>query len=317
MDYRAVFSSIPLPATLIDAAGLIVDVNQAFLDWARDLGRDLRREDRIGRPVTDFSGMHVPQQVFASFIERLLNEHQPQHLQWEGQLEDGHLVWGEVCGQVILDEGGRLKGAIILREDVTAEVLRERRQQLSQRLRDEIWRMQGADDMERVMVAVQAGLHNLGLPIDDCGVNLVDGSSDPPNVQFHSMTAEGTWRPTGYGDGSDIVLQLWREGQIAYRRDLMQEDEFTEASQIEGLFHRRVRSVIDVPFAYGTLAVNSSRPHAFNDMDIEILQEMAQVLSEAFDRLADIDALRQSEQRYRATVSQIADAVVLIDRETQ
>ncbi|HCV23492.1 MAG TPA: hypothetical protein DGN59_08530, partial [Candidatus Latescibacteria bacterium] len=56
---------------------------------------------------------------------------------------------------MIHDQDGTLVGAIILREDVTQEVIRERRQQLSQRLRDEIWRMRDADDMGRVMVAVQ------------------------------------------------------------------------------------------------------------------------------------------------------------------
>ena len=62
-------------------------------------------------------------------------------------------------------------------------------------------------------------------------MNLVDDSGESPSVQFHSMTAEGTWRPTGHGDGAEIVLQLWREGQIAYRRDLMQEDELAEAAR--------------------------------------------------------------------------------------
>lgn len=315
MDYRAVFRAIPMPATLIDPTGIIIDVNQAFLDWARGLGRDLRREDRIGHPVTEFSGIFEGQQEFDSLIGRVLAEQDTQQLRWEGRLEDGHLMWGDIRGQAIFDADGTLAGAIILREDVTAEVLRERRQQLSQRLRDEIWRIQDADDMERVMVAVQAGLRSLGLPIDDCGVNLIDGSSDPPDVQFHSMTAEGTWRPTGYGGGAEIVLEIWRQGEVAYRRDLAEQDAYDEAPQIEGLFQRRVRSVVDVPFAHGTLAVNSPRPDAFSETDIDILKEMAQVLAEAFDRLADQDALRQSEQRYRATVSQIADAVLLIDRQ--
>jgi PAS domain S-box-containing protein len=43
---------------------------------------------------------------------------------------------------------------------------------------------------------------------------------------------------------------------------------------------------------------------------------MGQALSAAFDRLSAIEALRQSEGRYRAMVSQIAEAVLLIDLET-
>ena len=84
------------------------------------------------------------------------------------------------------------------------------------------------------------------------------------------MTAEGTWRPAGHGEGSKIILQIWRQGEIAYRRDLAAKDEHREASQIEGLFQRPVRSVIDVPFAQGTLAVNSPRPNAFSETDVDI-----------------------------------------------
>ncbi|MEE3335341.1 MAG: hypothetical protein VX255_03020, partial [Candidatus Latescibacterota bacterium] len=47
--------------------------------------------------------------------------------------------------------GWHTGGAIILREDVTQEEIRGRRQQLSQRLRDEIWRMRDADDMGRAV----------------------------------------------------------------------------------------------------------------------------------------------------------------------
>ncbi|MBT7452858.1 MAG: PAS domain S-box protein [Gemmatimonadetes bacterium] len=316
MDYQSVFSSIPMPATLIDMQGRIVDVNDAFLEWARGMGHDLRKQDRIGHQITDFSGVFEEQRQLVVFINDLLEGKGAQHLRWEGRVEDGHLIWGDIRGQVVSDGDGNLVGAVILREDVTEEVLQERRQLLLHRLRDEILRMRDAHDTQQVMVAVQDGLRSLGIPMDDCGVNLVDDSVDPPVVQFHSMTAEGTWRPTGHGEGSKIIPHIWRQGEIAYRRDLMAEDEHGEAPQIEGLFQRSVRSVIDVPFAHGTLAVNSPRPNAFSETDLDILTEMAQALSEAFDRLSAIEALRQSEGRYRAMVSQIAEAVLLIDLET-
>jgi PAS domain S-box-containing protein len=270
MDYHSVFSSIPMPATLIDMQGRIVDVNEAFLEWARGMGRDLRKQDRIGHHVTDFSGVFEEQHQFVVFVNDLLEGKGQQHLRWEGRVEDGHLIWGDIRGQVVRDSDGNLAGAVILREDVTKAVLQQRRQLLLHRLRDEILRMRDAHDTQAVMVAVQDGLRSLGVPMDDCGVNLVDDSVDPPVVRFHSMTAEGTWCPAGHGEGSKIILQIWRQGEIAYRRDLAAKDEHREASQIEGLFQRPVRSVIDVPFAQGTLAVNSPRPNAFSETDVDI-----------------------------------------------
>ena len=164
MDDATVFAAIPMPATLIDTEGLIVDVNEIFLEWARSMGRDLRKEDRIGHHVAEFSGVFEEREQFVDFIVKLLGEQRSQQLRWEGRPEDGHLVWGDIRGQVIHDQDGTLVGAIILREDVTQEVIRERRQQLSQRLRDEIWRMRDADDMGRVMVAVQSTF-TLHLPV--------------------------------------------------------------------------------------------------------------------------------------------------------
>ncbi|MFH1569127.1 MAG: PAS domain-containing protein, partial [Gemmatimonadota bacterium] len=54
LDYAAVFDAIPVAATLIDAQGIVLDVNQAFLALARRAGRDLQARDRVGRHVSDF-----------------------------------------------------------------------------------------------------------------------------------------------------------------------------------------------------------------------------------------------------------------------
>ena len=99
MDYHSVFSSVPMPATLIDMEGKIVDVNEAFLEWARGMGRDLRKQDRIGHHVTDFSGVFEEQRQFVVFVNDLLEGKGEQHLRWEGRVEDGHLIWGDIRGR--------------------------------------------------------------------------------------------------------------------------------------------------------------------------------------------------------------------------
>ena len=54
-DYTMAFDAIPLPATLIDANGIVVDVNSAFLNFAYSHGREIRREDRIGGHIASFA----------------------------------------------------------------------------------------------------------------------------------------------------------------------------------------------------------------------------------------------------------------------
>jgi len=51
--------------------------------------------------------------------------------------------------------------------------------------------------------------------------------------------------------------------------------------------------VLDVPFAYGTLALNSTEAHAFWPQHIDILRELADTLSEGFQRAEDLAALQE------------------------
>ena len=51
-----------------------------------------------------------------------------------------------------------------------------------------------------------------------------------------------------------------------------------------------IRSVIDVPFSHGTLAINSEEPDAFSPADITYMERLGGLLSEAFRRLRDIEA---------------------------
>ena len=51
-----------------------------------------------------------------------------------------------------------------------------------------------------------------------------------------------------------------------------------------------IRSVIEVPFSYGRLAINSEEPDAISPADIIYLERLGCLLSEAFRRLRDIEA---------------------------
>jgi PAS domain S-box-containing protein len=169
--------------------------------------------------------------------------------------------------------------------------------EVADRVREEIWKMRDSRDMKRVLIAVQDGLLKLGIPFTDCGVNMVDRTADPPSVRFYNMTQERQWFQAKPDDpGGAVILQIWKTGTVAYRRDLDAEDLYEEAARIEWGYEHHIRSVVDVPFSHGTLAVNSTRPNAFSERDIEILQEFVQVLSEGFTRSEDLRTLERRNQ---------------------
>ena len=192
-------------------------------------------------------------------------------------------------------------------------------------IRNEIWNMKSSEDMERILEAVQNGLRELDVSVYNCRVNLVDNRSEPPSVMVHAMTQEGSWidfldtdtdlssvmlhamNREGYWSeskepGRDVIIKIWRSQEVAYRRDLEVEDLYRETLWPD---HRtdQIRCAIDVPFAQGTLAVNSLKPEAFSQRDIEVLEEMAQALSQGFTRTEDLLNL---EQRNRDLEHEIA-----------
>ncbi len=59
-NYRSTFEALALPATVIDPDGVIIDVNNAFLDLARRHKPSLQRQDRLGRPIWEFAGEQDP-----------------------------------------------------------------------------------------------------------------------------------------------------------------------------------------------------------------------------------------------------------------
>jgi signal transduction histidine kinase/DNA-binding response OmpR family regulator len=314
VDYAAVFQSLPSPATLVNCQGIILDLNQAFLEHAHSKGVYIARADRIGKSVFDFS---TPEECL--LLENLLEETwrtgRSRSLQRYTPALIGRSVFVEVSSSAIRNEEGEIEGALLIRSVVTDETLQKDRRKVMDQLRDAIWSMQQSDDMGQVMDVVQRGLHHLSLPFNAYSVNVLDDNQNPSSVTFYFADASSAWkwRVTESREGTQHVINFWREHKIVYRRDLLGEDNYAEGHlKRQGI----IRSVIDIPFSYGTLAVNSTLPNAFDEIDIEFLMEMAGALDEGFRRREDLQRLEQSaswakELATRAEAANIAKSQFL------
>jgi len=178
-----------------------------------------------------------------------------------------------------------------------------KRQQVLSRVREEVWKMEDPKDMDEVLIAIRKGLEVLGIPFQDCDVNVID-PSDPSWVRFSTMTPQEEWIEAGTERGAGIIHHIWQEGKVAYRRDLTTEDIYQESPQLERIFGHAVRSVIDIPFSHGTLAVNSLEANAFSEPHIRDLQSLAEVLSEGFQRLEDLQELEERNRELEAEITE-------------
>jgi len=296
VDYLQVFDSIPLPATLIDAQSVVVNVNQAFLGMAHSYGIHIRKEDRIGGHISSFSVSEEERTRFKVFTDELFRTGKEQHRLWSGKDSLGQERFWDIHASVIRDTVGEMTGALILREDITERKWQEAQQTALHRVRDEIWKMSTSKDIKSVLVAVRESLMALNIPFSNCGINIGDWRSDTLTFHSHNMTMVGEWFVQTDPHETEVLRRIGEGGEVAYRRDLNTKDVYGERERIAADWGERIRSVVDIPFSHGTLAVNSTEPNAFSQEDIELLQEMAQVLSEGFTRMEDLQSLEQRNQ---------------------
>ena len=171
-------------------------------------------------------------------------------------------------------------------DDLREKEYRERLLHALQSIREKVWKMEQNEDFLALLYTTRRVISDLEIPFANCGLNHIDIDSDPPTLHAHDMSPEGQWTSTVSGDAYEKILKMWTERAIAYDRDPCSGDEGERLTQRFGA----VRTVLDVPFSHGTIAINSPHPNAFSQRHIETLRDIADVLSEAFYRREDLRA---------------------------
>lgn len=180
-----------------------------------------------------------------------------------------------------------------------------RRADVHLKVQKQIWAMRHTDDIERVLVALREGFDELGFRYAACGINLVllNHVEDDHVVMWHNMTQGADWTTLGRAP-MPTVVDFWRGGRTVYRHDLVADDPYGERPAIADYYGERPRSVVDVPFSHGTIALNSPEPNAFSDDQIALLEELAAILDDGFRRLDDLKVLEERNAQLEAEVAE-------------
>ena len=310
--YAAVFKALPTPATIIDRDGIILGINPAFIAYARSIGRHITPEDRIGHHICDFIQAEFRDYTW-DFVQDIFRNGHARARQLPAQGANARLAYMEQEGTILQNEAGEIVGALILRRLVTDPTWHEQRRRVMAELRDAIWAMKHSDDMDNVMASLRAGLEQLSLPIYAYGVNVLDPDPNSTAITCYTDSGKGIRRlqlPHSR-NGVEAIRRFWKEQKIVYRRDLARDDPFDEYERFKRGMGAEIRSVVDIPFSYGTLAVNSTSPEAYDEVDLEILRDMAGALDEGFRRKDDLKRLeeavaRANEMAIRAEAANVA-----------
>lgn len=168
------------------------------------------------------------------------------------------------------------------------------------------------DSLRSLDNTVRQALQDLAIPLHDCGVNWVDPEDDPRQRPSRGPVIAGGWSQDSDRRGLEVIFHIWETREVAYRPDLDEEDVFSEAKSHAEAYGAPVRAIIDVPFSQGTLAVNSTRPHAFSEAHIVALQALAEALSEGLAE--DAEDLAAFEERASEPSVAFVDAVKALKR---
>ncbi|MFH1742196.1 MAG: ATP-binding protein, partial [bacterium] len=293
--YQALFENAPVMYVITRnqwGMPIIEDCNLLFL---RTL--DYTRKEVIGHSLFDFHTSESYTDLWnREMYQRAL---QGDKISGECQLRgrSGRVIETLLYAVPEVDNTGNRVGVQVLFVDITRQKRQELQRMALYWVREEMRKMRNEADIQHVLATVRSSMKMLDVPFMDCGINTVDISQEPPKACFHNLTDTGEWLPIGSERGKQVIIQLWQEKKVAYRRDLDQEDPYGEQSYIAQVFEHPVRAVLDVPFSHGTLAVNSSKPNAFSEEDVKFLQCLGDILSESFQRLDEIKMMRANEEQ--------------------
>jgi ligand-binding sensor domain-containing protein/methyl-accepting chemotaxis protein len=185
-----------------------------------------------------------------------------------------------------------------LEAEITQREAQQRREKALQLFREGIWRLNSDSQIEKILEPLLTTMQTAQISFRACGINLVDDTVQPPEVVYHNLIEEGTvWHKGELSPQNALkVRDFWKSGETVYRADLISQDSLDEGNQYQlRPGSGGPRSIIDIPFSRGTLALNNPAANAF-DAHLDTLEEVAQVLSEAFQRLEDLQTLKARTQ---------------------
>ena len=171
------------------------------------------------------------------------------------------------------------------------------------------------EDIESVLIAVRDGLKRMEIPYLRCGIIVVEGAPDTTSIRIHDLdsTDDSTIRHRRPADqdrqAASTIFDFWSVGEPVYRRDLDEDDPYRERQRVGS----DVRCLLDVPFSHGTLSVKSDTPNSYSEEDIQLLQDLADVLSDGFNRMDDLQRLSEERERLAVTLRSIGDGVITTD----
>jgi PAS domain S-box-containing protein len=268
--------------------GVIIDLNDGFTQLT-----GYSRGEALGRTSVEL-GTWADLEQRQIFIDLLEREGECVNFETELVSKSGQRRTVLLAAHAV-DTGDGEVCIFSIARDISERKRREVLNEALNHVRQQIWHMEGVDDIGVVVDAVVDGVRALGIPFYDCGVNIIRDVGDKVEIMRQTALRQQESKEAQVVDDS-AVERIWKSGEVYYRPDLDANDKLLERDGLRALYGKGICSVLDVPFSHGTLAVNSTQVDAFSHSDREALGEMANLLGQGYRRREDLGALQQRQE---------------------
>ncbi|NKB71609.1 MAG: response regulator [Candidatus Latescibacteria bacterium] len=177
-----------------------------------------------------------------------------------------------------------------------------------ERVRVAVLSMQRTEDVRKVVAVMRDELCGMGVDFDYLGINILDENTSGYGTHWVAPVELGGQvevdrNPRAFSEG---LKRRWRDGQV-WLRPFDQTHKRAWAQSRAELDPASKVWVVDVPYTYGTLAMNRGwnrdQAEAFSQDDVEIVGRFAEVVSLGYTRFLDLQA---REERVRQRVREAA-----------
>lgn len=299
-ETSAIFAHAAVGLSEISPEGEVIRVNDAL---CRMLGRS--REELLGATVATVTHPDdLPHSI--AVLQRVLTDGGVAGLDKRYLRPDGEIVWANSTLTRLEDAQGAPRSIIAVTVDLTSRKRREFNAQFLAEIQHDFARLTDAGEILRV---VGDKLHRY-LGLTRLAMLETDEAGSSVSAVFNSYPGDPPMAPSARRVSDFIDARLLAElraGHIVAIEDV----ELDPRTAPFLAAHRRfeIRAQLLVPFLSAgrwrfTLFAQHREPHRWRDDEIEVMRDLTTQLFLRLERARAEAALRESEQRFRAIVSQ-------------
>ncbi len=225
-------------------------------------------------------------------------------------------VWGQawflglmvVLISVIVTQTGRVARRDRRLRRSNAELRRDR---ALDRVRAEVTAMGAAEDLRVLTEGMLRELASAGVEFDLCVINILNEEAGVRHQ--YGATREG-WSGQAeepMSEVSDSFLQMWKA-----RKAVVREVDDALAERVMGTRRllgletdaERPTAIVEAPFEYGTLSLNTTKAEGFSDDDVALIEELARVVALGYARFLDFQQLEEKNRALEEANQQVQEA---------